>query len=74
MEDQMADAPFLARRVGIVRSLKALIADIRGATAVEYGLLAALISVGLIAGFGAFGNSLQNTFTTVSNSIASKSP
>jgi len=74
MEDHMADAPLLAGRVGIMRSLKALIADIRGATAVEYGLLAALISVGLIAGFGAFGNSLQSTFTTISNTLNSKSP
>jgi len=58
----------------MMRSLRALIVDIRGATAVEYGLLAALISVGLIAGFGAFGNSLQNTFTNISSTIASKSP
>lgn len=57
-----------------MRSLKALIADIRGATAVEYGLLAALISVGAIAGVGTFGNSLQNTFMSLSNTIGSKSP
>ena len=71
MEDQMADVPLLARKVGMMRSLKALIADIRGATAIEYGLLAALISVGLIAGAGAFGNGLSNTFLTVSNSVSS---
>ncbi|MGV2103357.1 MULTISPECIES: Flp family type IVb pilin [unclassified Rhizobium] len=69
----MADAPLSAGRVGMMRSLKALIADIRGATAVEYGLLAALISVGIIAGVGTFGNNLQNTFTSVSNTLASHS-
>ena len=52
-----------------MRALKALIVDIRGATAVEYGLLAALISVALISGLGAFTGSLQNTLTIVSNSI-----
>jgi pilus assembly protein Flp/PilA len=74
MEDQMADAPLSAGRVGMMRSLKALIADIRGATAVEYGLLAALISVGAIAGVGTFSNSLQNTFMNLSTTIGSKSP
>lgn len=54
-----------------MRALRALIADIRGATAVEYGLMAALISVALISGLGAFSNSLQNTFTTVGNHIES---
>ncbi|MDR7145538.1 Flp family type IVb pilin [Rhizobium sp. BE258] len=57
-----------------MRSLKALIADIRGATAVEYGLLAALISVGIIAGVGTFGNNLQNVLTNVSNTIAAHNP
>ena len=74
MEDQMADAPLSAGRVGMMRSLKALIADTRGATAVEYGLLAALISVGAIAGVGTFSNSLQNTFMNLSTTIGSKSP
>jgi len=57
-----------------MRSLKALIADIRGATAIEYGLLAALISVGIIAGVGTFGNNLQNVLTNVSNTIAAHNP
>ncbi|MFP3545354.1 Flp family type IVb pilin [Rhizobium sp. SIMBA_035] len=57
-----------------MRSLKALIADIRGATAIEYGLLAALISVGIIAGVGTFGNNLQTMLTNVSNTIAAHNP
>jgi len=36
--------------------------DDRGATAIEYALLAALIGVGSIAAFGAFGNGLVAIF------------
>jgi len=36
--------------------------DERGATAVEYGLIAALMAVAAIASFSAFGNGLQNVF------------
>lgn len=49
--------------------LKSFLADRYGATAVEYGLIAALISVGMIAGVSAFGNSLNNTFLLLSNKI-----
>ncbi len=40
-----------------------LMKDESGATAIEYGLIAALISVALITGATALGNSLDNTFT-----------
>jgi pilus assembly protein Flp/PilA len=40
-----------------------------GATAIEYGLIAALISVALIAGAGALGNSLNNQFNTLSTKL-----
>ncbi len=36
--------------------------DERGATALEYGLIAALMAVAAIASFTAFGNGLQNVF------------
>ncbi len=52
-----------------MRILKAFLADARGATAVEYGLLAALISAALIGGLTTFGNSLQDIFNTVSNNL-----
>ena len=38
-----------------------------GATAIEYGLMAALISVAAITAMGAVGNSLSNTFNFVEN-------
>ena len=55
-----------------MRLLKSFLADAKGATAVEYGLLAALISVGLLTGLSAFSGSLNNTFMLLSNSIEPK--
>ena len=43
--------------------------DENGATAIEYGLIAALIAVAIIAGAGAVGTSLSGTFNTVSTSL-----
>ena len=40
-----------------------------GATAIEYGLLAALIAVVIIATVTQMGDSLKGTFETVSNSL-----
>lgn len=37
-----------------------------GATAIEYGLIAALIAVAAITAMGSLGNNLQNTFNKVS--------
>jgi pilus assembly protein Flp/PilA len=43
--------------------------DESGATAIEYGLIAALIAVAIIATVTSVGTSLQATFTTVSGSL-----
>jgi pilus assembly protein Flp/PilA len=40
-----------------------------GATAIEYGLIAALIAVALIVAMGSLGGNLSNTFNNVSNEI-----
>ncbi len=42
-----------------------LIADQRGATAIEYGLIAALIAVASIIAFRMLGLSLANIFDTI---------
>jgi pilus assembly protein Flp/PilA len=47
--------------------LRELIGDTSGATAIEYGLMAALISVAAITAMGSVGNALSNTFNYVSN-------
>ena len=43
--------------------------DTSGATAIEYGLIAAGISVAIIATVNALGTQLQNTFTFVTNTL-----
>jgi pilus assembly protein Flp/PilA len=48
---------------------KNLIRDEQGATAIEYGLIAALIAVAAITAMGALGNSLDDTFTNVSDEL-----
>jgi pilus assembly protein Flp/PilA len=40
-----------------------------GSTAVEYGLIAALVSVALISGLGAFYGNLNTTFSIVGNAM-----
>jgi len=43
--------------------------DESGATAIEYGLIAALIAVVIIGAVSAVGTGLSTTFTTVSSSV-----
>ncbi len=43
--------------------------DERGATAIEYGLIAAGISVAIIAVVNTLGGQLSNTFSTVSTQL-----
>ena len=47
-----------------------LLRDEQGATAIEYGLIAALIAVAAITAMGTLGNQLSTTFTTVSDEMA----
>jgi len=43
--------------------------DKRGATAIEYGLIAALIAVAAVTVMGTVGTNLSSTFNTVANSL-----
>lgn len=43
--------------------------DERGVTAMEYGLIAAVMAVVIIAAFGVFGNALNNAFHTISSNL-----
>ena len=49
--------------------IKSLIENEDGATAVEYGLIAALVSVAIITVLQSLGANLASTFTTVSDSL-----
>jgi pilus assembly protein Flp/PilA len=50
-------------------SFKKLASDKRGATAIEYGLIAALIAVAAIGAMSTLGGKLTNTFSNVSNNM-----
>ncbi|MEL7688319.1 Flp family type IVb pilin [Citromicrobium bathyomarinum] len=47
-----------------------LLNDEQGATAIEYGLIAALIAVAAITAMGSLGNQLGNTFGEVKTKMA----
>jgi pilus assembly protein Flp/PilA len=49
--------------------LKRFVKDESGATAIEYGLIASLIGVAIIAGASALGTSLNSTFQGISSKI-----
>ena len=49
--------------------LTRFIREEEGATAIEYGLIAALISVALITGATTLGGSLNNTFQDISTKM-----
>jgi pilus assembly protein Flp/PilA len=49
--------------------LKAFLRDESGATAIEYGLIAAGISVAIITVVGGLGTKLNSTFTSVKNGL-----
>ena len=49
--------------------LKRLVRDESGATAIEYGLIAALIAVAIIGGASTVGGKLAATFGTIGTSL-----
>lgn len=51
-----------------------LLANNEGATAIEYGLIAALVAVAAIAAMNSLGGSLGNTFNNVSDEMETASP
>ena len=52
-----------------MKFFKNLLRDEAGATAIEYGLIAALIAVAAIAAMQGLGEQLSTTFTTVSDEL-----
>jgi len=54
-----------------MRFFRNLLGDEAGATAIEYGLIAAFLGVAVITAMQSLGNSLTNTYTTVGNKMNS---
>ena len=51
-----------------------LLKDRRGATAIEYGLIAALISLACVIAFQSLGLNLADIFTTIADTLAGARP
>jgi pilus assembly protein Flp/PilA len=57
-----------------MRTLRRLLKDESGATAIEYGLIAALVSVAIITILGTMGDNLNDTFFKVSDELDKATP
>ncbi len=57
-----------------IADLKDFSQDVSGATAIEYGLIAAGIAVAIIAAVFALGDELTSFFTGIQTQLGSKSP
>ena len=55
------------RKVRIGSSARKFMDDEQGATAIEYGLIAALLAVAMITAVKGFGSQLKTTFNTTSS-------
>jgi pilus assembly protein Flp/PilA len=53
----------------MMSQIKKFIRDSRGATAIEYGLIAALIAVAAVAAMSNVGNKLKTTFNNVQTNM-----
>jgi pilus assembly protein Flp/PilA len=49
--------------------IREYVRDERGATAIEYGLIAALVAVAAVTAMSTLGTKLTSTFTAVSSSL-----
>ena len=55
-------------------TLRKIFGDKKGATAIEYGLIAALIAIAAITAMTSLGSLLQKTFTKASDEMAKTAP
>ncbi|MBY8827925.1 Flp family type IVb pilin [Hephaestia mangrovi] len=55
-----------------MQKIRHFIRNNKAATAIEYGLIAALIAVAAIAAMQGLGNSLKKTFNNVSDTMSAK--
>ncbi|MEQ9662794.1 MAG: Flp family type IVb pilin [Parasphingopyxis sp.] len=53
-----------------MKFFRKMLKDSKGATAIEYGLIAALIAVAAITAMSTLGNTLGDTFNNVSDEMA----
>ena len=58
----------------MLKIIRKLIKSKKAATAIEYGLIAALIAVAAIAAMTALGESLQTIFMSISSTLSDATP
>lgn len=58
----------------MLKEFRKLIHDESGATAIEYALIASLISVAIITAATAVGGSISATFTAISDKLTANTP
>jgi pilus assembly protein Flp/PilA len=69
LRDQI-QVPFMDRRYdGLMKTIHRFLADESGATAIEYGLIAAVIALAIISAVQGVGTKLKTNFTTISTSL-----
>ena len=58
----------------VMNELRTFVRDEEGVTAIEYGLIAALIALAIVIGAGALGTSLNNMFQAIADFLDGKQP
>jgi pilus assembly protein Flp/PilA len=61
--------PMTEKGLQLTKLLKKFVADESGATAIEYGLIAALIALALVSALSLLGPKIGNTFNSVGNNM-----
>jgi pilus assembly protein Flp/PilA len=56
-------------RLRMSQLLKRFASDVSGATAIEYGLIATFIAIGIITSTSVIGKTVSNTFSTVAGNM-----
>jgi pilus assembly protein Flp/PilA len=62
-------SPEVEEVITMIRVFKAFLADESGATAIEYGLIAAGISLAIIAAVNGIGSRLNTKFSSINTSL-----
>jgi pilus assembly protein Flp/PilA len=66
--DVSSSSPVVTKRDDM-KTIRNLFSNDKGATAIEYGLIAALIAVAIIGAVSSVGGKLTNTFTAVGTGL-----
>ncbi len=65
-----ASCSSMAQEIEVQQLIKQFLCDESGATAIEYGLIAALIAVVIIGAVSAVGTNLAGTFNNIANNVS----